>query len=788
MRQSQNRISVIALNGKPLFFQHRDRQWVPTLRLLHEYPSMMPKMQVDRGAVKFVLRGSNVMCQGLTSPGGRMEDVPANAVVQIAVEGKQHSCAIGITTMSTEDIRRENKGPCIETLTSLGDGLWTRARFFKRGRWICVMHNADLHATVVRFINIMIETTHGDGSRSSLMNLNARGRMHWATSSDIGMAKEWWKACGWEVINVKMWSGKSVFHFELFFSFCLRPKELLLFEKEPKTLKPLLYPAASASIRISSSARGRCKEEGKRGVGATVTARTWPLYFVHPASDQLAAYWCLKCFFAAFCSLSLRPRSLPEDRVAQEDQEQPQPRQSRHRPLSSTPQVSSGLLTIEQKAARVNSNGTRPAHREQQPAAAPAAAAAAAAGAEATAHAEGGGSTMDESVEKEQEAAAWSSAEAERHSTAAATAATESPESYSGGSGANTEEQLQVQQQQQQEDEQQQQEGDESEVEQRINEPSGSSSTKCALCSKAAPGDQQPGDDEWVCEECSSSKQEQQGAPHETHGAPPAQLDESSAALEDTSDPSRSNEGTTGSSEYCAKNQAAIRGSGNSSSSSSTSGGGGVSRGRGSPATSGAQAAAAAAAAAGSRKCIDEGSVRRHVVPVGPKHQVPCLPPFFLESGPTACCCVEGAPVLDASLTAKLVYSPSSLERVRQRRLAEGLADRAICSEGDMEAFMQQCAKNWKANKPGWQPFSPEFAFKLLHYAGYDPEKALQLMEDPQFPFQLVCDGPVRRYDNKWRPKDRRGVISPTPYPPPVFLRGYLSRRHYRDSSGYSLR
>ncbi|CDJ65009.1 PUA domain-containing, cell cycle regulator protein, putative [Eimeria necatrix] len=121
----QNRISLVVLDGKPLFFQHRDKQWVPTLRLLHEYPSMMPKMQVDRGAVKFVLRGSNVMCQGLTSPGGRMEEVPANTVVQIAVEGKELSCAIGITTMSTEEIRRENKGPCIETLTSLNDGLWS---------------------------------------------------------------------------------------------------------------------------------------------------------------------------------------------------------------------------------------------------------------------------------------------------------------------------------------------------------------------------------------------------------------------------------------------------------------------------------------------------------------------------------------------------------------------------------------------------------------------------------------------------------------------------------------
>lgn len=44
-------------------------------------PSMMPKMQVDRGAIGFVLRGSNIMCPGLTSPGGRMENVQPGAVV-----------------------------------------------------------------------------------------------------------------------------------------------------------------------------------------------------------------------------------------------------------------------------------------------------------------------------------------------------------------------------------------------------------------------------------------------------------------------------------------------------------------------------------------------------------------------------------------------------------------------------------------------------------------------------------------------------------------------------------
>lgn len=34
----------------------------------------MKKLQVDRGAIKFVLSGANIMCPGLTSPGGALDD------------------------------------------------------------------------------------------------------------------------------------------------------------------------------------------------------------------------------------------------------------------------------------------------------------------------------------------------------------------------------------------------------------------------------------------------------------------------------------------------------------------------------------------------------------------------------------------------------------------------------------------------------------------------------------------------------------------------------------------
>ena len=37
-------------------------------------PDMMKSVQVDKGAIKFVLSGANIMCRGLTSPGGRLPE------------------------------------------------------------------------------------------------------------------------------------------------------------------------------------------------------------------------------------------------------------------------------------------------------------------------------------------------------------------------------------------------------------------------------------------------------------------------------------------------------------------------------------------------------------------------------------------------------------------------------------------------------------------------------------------------------------------------------------------
>ncbi|KAB1202145.1 60S ribosomal protein L18-3 [Morella rubra] len=160
----QNHLNLVLVNNVPLFFNVRDGPYMPTLRLLHqceasclnwdvnealhvglscilvglepratqhssfgalEDPNIMKKLQVDRGAIKFVLAGANIMCPGLTSPGGALdEDVGAETPVAIMAEGKEHALAIGFTKMSAKDIKAINKGIGVDNMHYLNDGLW----------------------------------------------------------------------------------------------------------------------------------------------------------------------------------------------------------------------------------------------------------------------------------------------------------------------------------------------------------------------------------------------------------------------------------------------------------------------------------------------------------------------------------------------------------------------------------------------------------------------------------------------------------------------------------------
>lgn len=118
---------------EPVFFQHRDGPILPTLKFVHKYPKVeFTRVTVDKGAIPFLLGGANVMCPGLTNPGGEMppdngddsNGLEKGDGVVIYAEGKELPLAVGVMTMSSADVRKKNKGNGIEVSHFLGDGLW----------------------------------------------------------------------------------------------------------------------------------------------------------------------------------------------------------------------------------------------------------------------------------------------------------------------------------------------------------------------------------------------------------------------------------------------------------------------------------------------------------------------------------------------------------------------------------------------------------------------------------------------------------------------------------------
>ncbi|CAI5504296.1 unnamed protein product, partial [Closterium sp. Naga37s-1] len=113
-------------------------------------PDMMRKMQVDRGAIKptdpdvplFAYTPPSLAppispstrpghdagqhyVSGTHIPGREMGDgIPVNSPVAIFAEGKENALAIGYTKMSSDNIRKINKGIGVILMHYLNDGLW----------------------------------------------------------------------------------------------------------------------------------------------------------------------------------------------------------------------------------------------------------------------------------------------------------------------------------------------------------------------------------------------------------------------------------------------------------------------------------------------------------------------------------------------------------------------------------------------------------------------------------------------------------------------------------------
>lgn len=121
----QDKVNLYIAGGELVIVGHYDTLY-PSLRLVHRLPKdAFPWVQVDSGAIKFILGGANIMCPGLTSAGA---DIPQSyekgQTVVVYAQGKENALAVAKLDMSTDDIKAKNKGIGATVIMYLGDGLW----------------------------------------------------------------------------------------------------------------------------------------------------------------------------------------------------------------------------------------------------------------------------------------------------------------------------------------------------------------------------------------------------------------------------------------------------------------------------------------------------------------------------------------------------------------------------------------------------------------------------------------------------------------------------------------
>jgi len=126
----KNKTEFLVREGTPIFFKPRDGIWVPTLKFLYKYPGILTKVKVDKGAIRFVLKGAAVACGGLKTPTSELPDgLTIGQPVAVYAEGKDLPLAIGIMAMTTEEVQAAAKGYAIEHTHFLDDALWKHPDF-----------------------------------------------------------------------------------------------------------------------------------------------------------------------------------------------------------------------------------------------------------------------------------------------------------------------------------------------------------------------------------------------------------------------------------------------------------------------------------------------------------------------------------------------------------------------------------------------------------------------------------------------------------------------------------
>ena len=118
--QEEEKQKIIFINRQPSFFYYEEKL-IPTLKYLQQNQNFLKQITIDKGAIKFIVNGADVMRPGITDI---QKLIQKNDVVVIIDQEHKKPLAVGIALFNSEEMKAATKGKMVKNIHYVGDELW----------------------------------------------------------------------------------------------------------------------------------------------------------------------------------------------------------------------------------------------------------------------------------------------------------------------------------------------------------------------------------------------------------------------------------------------------------------------------------------------------------------------------------------------------------------------------------------------------------------------------------------------------------------------------------------
>ncbi|MFX0043535.1 MAG: DUF1947 domain-containing protein [Candidatus Hodarchaeota archaeon] len=102
--------------------------YIPVLTLLLNNRVDLKKIIVDRGAIKYVANGADIMRPGITNIDPAIK---INEIIQIVDEDHERALAIGKAMFNAKEMKEKKSGKVVKNLHTIQDSVWKFEKQFK---------------------------------------------------------------------------------------------------------------------------------------------------------------------------------------------------------------------------------------------------------------------------------------------------------------------------------------------------------------------------------------------------------------------------------------------------------------------------------------------------------------------------------------------------------------------------------------------------------------------------------------------------------------------------------